>query len=66
MRYAILNKAGEVVNVIEYDGVSPFPLGPGQTMRKAKASDAPPSFRDEQQDRIEELVKAEVTKQITK
>jgi hypothetical protein len=38
-RYAVINKAGQIENLIEWDGVTQFDPGPGLTLRRAKASD---------------------------
>lgn len=40
MRYAVIDKTGTVVNIIEYDGKSQYDPGPGLSLRKATLNDS--------------------------
>lgn len=49
-RYVLENAAGEVVNIIEWDGASPYEPEEGLRVRPASANDAipnPPEPEDE-------------------
>jgi hypothetical protein len=42
MRYEVINTAGEVVNVVMWDGVAPYDPGEGLTLRPAPLPEPEP------------------------